>query len=186
MQRPRFFWLPNAISILRLGLVVPYAASFSPAYPLFLKWRLIIAFVIIFADKIDGILARKLRCESRLGSFLDTLADSVFVLVSWLLFYKLGAYPLSFLILLIAPRFVVLGSICALRLFIKKWNIEHLPGDKIGGGVQYFGILWLLAGDVFAISPYATTVLVGVLVINYLGVIFSIFQRAEHLTANDV
>lgn len=170
-------WLPNAISITRLFLIIPYGWLFF--YLSDTRWPFLFAFVIILADKLDGTLARKLNAESKLGTALDTIADDAFLIASWVFFFVQGFYGLAILILILLPRIFVRISALVLRLITKKWHIEHLFGDRLGAIAQYVGILWILAR--FA---HPMEILYGLIVAMYLGAFLSIFKRvrlARHL-----
>lgn len=170
-------WLPNAISIVRLILIIPYGWLFFTIADS--RWPFLFAFVIILADKLDGALARRLNAESKLGTALDTIADDAFLIASWIFFFAKGFYGFALLILILLPRILVRISALILRLITKKWHIEHLFGDRLGAVAQYVGILWILAR-----LAHPMEILYGLIAAMYLGAFLSIFQRtrlAHHL-----
>lgn len=69
--------ISNQLSLLRLILTVP--VIFTLWYDLRIL-TLIIAFVAVLSDYLDGYFARKLNQITELGKFLDPLADKVMVL----------------------------------------------------------------------------------------------------------
>lgn len=70
--------LPNAISVLRAVSVVPVVLLLDP--PAIAMGALAVFALAAMSDAIDGPLARRLGAVSRLGAFLDPLADKVLVL----------------------------------------------------------------------------------------------------------
>jgi cardiolipin synthase len=66
--------LPNLISLARLVLVpVVLRAIWLREY----EWALVWCAVAGFSDGLDGFLARRLRATSRLGAYLDPVADKL-------------------------------------------------------------------------------------------------------------
>lgn len=168
-------WLPNAISLIRLLLVIPYSWLFLTHTDRSLIFGL--AFVIILSDKLDGWLARRFRVESKSGEALDGFADGAFILISWVLFYREGLYDFKFLVLLLAPRILIGISLLLYRALRGQWNAVHFFGGKIGGVANFVVILWLILK-----FPYALPILWIMIFVNYLGVIISELERFKIFT----
>ena len=83
--------IPNAITILRIVLVIPIGV---------LLWqnRHVDAFVLMLiagvSDALDGFLARRFNWLSRLGATLDPLADKFLVACVFIVFTLQGHIPL--------------------------------------------------------------------------------------------
>lgn len=99
-----------------------------------------ISFLVVFAiagltDMLDGIIARKLGCESRAGQLLDSGADLVLAIVMIVKLCPLYAEQLSI--------WVIGGAVLAVYWKIKTWIVGgmtfhrfiamHTPADKIAG-----------------------------------------------------
>ena len=65
-------WLPNSLSLLRLGLGLIF-----PLLPESWRWSVVV--VAAITDMADGETSRLLRAESALGKLLDPIADKVFL-----------------------------------------------------------------------------------------------------------
>jgi len=80
-----FAFIPNLLSIIRIGLVYPILNNI---YLLNYKVSLIIFVVASITDALDGYLARKLNWQSELGKILDPVADKLLlsgvIFVLWL------------------------------------------------------------------------------------------------------
>lgn len=71
-------WLPNAITLSRIVLVMPMVALLW-ASPDIDDYQLVFGLFLLAAltDLLDGWLARRWQCTSAIGAFLDPLADKV-------------------------------------------------------------------------------------------------------------
>ena len=80
-----FAFIPNLLSIIRIGLVYPILNNI---YLLNYKISLIIFVIASITDAMDGYLARKLNWQSELGKILDPVADKLLlsgtIFVLWL------------------------------------------------------------------------------------------------------
>lgn len=134
--------IPNIISILRLLLVIPYTWLFLIDGDRRVIFA--IAFIIILSDKLDGWLARKWRCESRLGEWLDAFSDGAFVLGSWILFFINGVYSKEILTLLLFPRILSMFTVLFYKWRYRTWRTQHFSSNKIAGVANFLMILWLI------------------------------------------
>ena len=127
--------LPNAITILRfLGAVcLLFFGVGSVAF-----WA--IYFVCGISDMVDGYLARKFRCESKIGALLDSLADLVFVACCCYQFLSALAFPRWLWIwggVIVAIK--VINQISALVMY-KKFRFPHTIANKITGVLLVVGV----------------------------------------------
>lgn len=77
IMRPRLFWLPNTLSLSRGILAIPmFMAALNDKWVLGF-WLLVAALV---TDFFDGLAAKKLNAESKLGGNIDRVSD--FILAS--------------------------------------------------------------------------------------------------------
>jgi len=117
--------LPNILTVVRLALVPFFAACF------YLPWRhahmLAAALFGIAAatDWLDGYLARRLNQASRLGAFLDPVADKLMVVI--VLVLLLEARPSPWLAL---PVAVIIGREIAVSA-LREWMAEMGARRKV-------------------------------------------------------
>jgi cardiolipin synthase len=106
--------LPNALSVFRL----------VDAILLFVLWKfslknsifILLIFLGILSDFLDGFLARRLKATSRLGAILDPVADKVFVNTLFLLLYLEKLIPFYFLFaVILRDVLIILGAVILLK-----------------------------------------------------------------------
>jgi cardiolipin synthase len=66
--------LPNAISVVRIALIVPIAVELAHDQ---LQTTLLLVGVVALSDALDGFLARRFGWQTPLGAVLDPLADKL-------------------------------------------------------------------------------------------------------------
>ena len=89
---------------------------------------------------LDGYLARRLRCESKTGALLDSLADLVFVACCCYKLLPVLAFPKWLWIwggLIVAIK--VINQICALVIY-KKCVFPHTIANKATGVLLFVGV----------------------------------------------
>ena len=127
--------LPNAITILRfLGAIcLLFFGVKSNAF-----W--VIYFVCGLSDMLDGNLARKLRCESKTGAILDSLADLDFVACCCYKLIPVLAFPKWLWIwggVIVAIK--AINQISALVMY-KKCVCPHTIANKGTGVLLFVGV----------------------------------------------
>ena len=136
--------VPNALTALRflgaISLLFFEVGSFA-------FW--VIYFACGISDMLDGYLARKLRCESKTGALLDSLADIVFVACCCYKLIPVLAFPNGLWIwggAIIAIK--VINQISALALY-KKCRFPHTIANKMTGFLLFVGVpLTLFLGSI--------------------------------------
>lgn len=94
---------PNLLSILRIILAPAFLFLFLSEDALYKKLSLVIFFIAIITDWVDGWHARKYGVVSKFGIFLDPLADKILTSAAFIGLYILGIMPL-WMVLIIVVR----------------------------------------------------------------------------------
>lgn len=133
--------LPNAITLMRIILLVPFAMYlFDRRY----QAALIILFVAAVSDSIDGFLARRFGWRSWFGSVADPLADKLLLVVSYVSFGFLDIMPGWLVGIVLGRDAVIVGGSFA------YWRITgHFEGNptwlgKISTFVAMTAAVWTL------------------------------------------
>ena len=126
-------YVPNALSISRV-IAAAFLFTFDSFYdPVFLTIYIYCA----FSDFIDGKIARKFHCESKLGAALDSIGDGMTYIPLLVILVKQRMVPGFIVIWLVADILLaLLGAFIALGRF-KKFFIPHTYVGKLLGAVIF-------------------------------------------------
>lgn len=104
-------WLPNALTAIRLLLVLPIMALLAWGGAAAHWWAFGLFLVAALTDYFDGWAARRFDCASNIGLFLDPLADKVFanLLLVYLACRAPDWVPLWMVLPLLGREFAVQG-----------------------------------------------------------------------------
>jgi cardiolipin synthase len=138
--------LPNFLTILRIFMVPLFAYLILNQR---MSWALSVFAVASITDGLDGYIARVYDLKTRLGSFLDPLADKLLLLTSYILLGILGHLPIWLTYVVVARDMVILSGIIYLYLTNKQLEFSPTILGKITTFVQLFTILLLLFSDLY-------------------------------------
>lgn len=122
-----FLLVPNLLSLLRIGIVLPFVlALHARNYPL-VFFTLIIGIV---SDALDGYFARKLNQITELGKILDPLADKIGIGALVLVLITDFHFPIWLAVVIIARDVLILiGS------FILSTRVQSVPPSNFLGKI---------------------------------------------------
>lgn len=156
-------WLPNAITIFRIALIVPVVllienGRFGGALLLFLLAGL--------SDGLDGFLAKRFAWHSRLGALLDPLADKFLIAGTYATLAHIGQIPLWLAAIVVLRDVVIVGGATAYNFLIAPIQGDPTRVSKLNTGLELLFVIAVLSLAAFAWPPpLAVTVLgAGVLV----------------------
>lgn len=157
-------YIPNTLTIIRLLSVIPYVLFFIKRDYLF---ALLIFLFAGFTDILDGLLARKYKCVSKLGSMLDPAADKVLIITSLILLYSINLLPLFFVILLISRDIIIVLGVFLVQL-MSRINIkyESLFLSKVNTVLQLLFIIMMLTILNIKINPSLAETSIHILFLN--------------------
>jgi cardiolipin synthase len=149
--------LPNLLTAARL-LAAPYVLYllWTASYGTALVW-----FAIASAtDVLDGLLARRLRAVSRIGSFLDPIADKVLLSGSFLMLGLKGIIPISLTILVLGRDFMIL---CFAVVALARKTRRDFPPSVWGKASTAAQIAYVLfaAGHEAGLTPMTVMTALG-------------------------
>jgi len=164
--------VPNLLSLIRLALV-PVTMT------LIFKAKMIAALVVFalaeITDMVDGFIARKYNLISKVGIFLDPLADKLMSVGVVLSFTICRIMPLPVIIILMVKELLMLiGGI----IIMKKGY--SAPSNKLGKACAFIMNLAIATGF-FCIYPAWAKIYPYVI---YVGLAFSVLAMVQYLLKN--
>jgi cardiolipin synthase (CMP-forming) len=110
----RIFTVPNQLTFLRLGFLPFFIIAIR--YSRY-DWALGLLIAAGLSDALDGVLARKMNQKTRLGSFLDPIADKLLLSSSYFMLALKGKIA-WWLTILVLGRDVLILTACAVILLV--------------------------------------------------------------------
>jgi CDP-diacylglycerol--glycerol-3-phosphate 3-phosphatidyltransferase len=108
-EKKRVLNLPNAITLLRIGIIPVLFSLLQSPGP---SGSLVIACIFVVAsltDLLDGYIARKYQIVTTMGKFLDPIADKLVVNTAMILMIPIGRIPAWIVAIIIIRDFTVDG-----------------------------------------------------------------------------
>ncbi len=142
--------LPNIISIFRIFLVLPIAYYLHHE-----SWRvaLVLIFIAGLSDALDGFLARRFHWQSRLGSFLDPIADKLLLIVIFVSLAIKELIPIWLAVIVVARDAIIVSGAGYYQWKTHKLEMSPLISSKINTAMQVIFVLGLLFHLVVAPLP---------------------------------
>jgi cardiolipin synthase len=168
-------YLPNALTVLRMLLVVPLAWLIREGW---YERALLVAACAGATDALDGLLAKRYGWQSWLGGVLDPLADKLMLLACFLSLSLIGAHPVWLSVLVIGRDVVIVAGAVAYHHLIGRLNAQPTPLSKFTTVVQIFYVLaqllhltrWFDLPLLTAVLMWATVVCTVVSGLQYVAV----------------
>lgn len=139
--------IPNVITIVRI-LLVPLLAI------LLLEGKFALALLVFLvagvSDGLDGLLARLLRQQTRLGAILDPLADKALLVTAFVLLAVLQTVPAWLAVLVVSRDLLILGGIAVLLLNDREVVFQPSLVSKLTTFSQLVTVAFFLGQDYLA------------------------------------
>lgn len=139
-------WIPNALTFLRLLLIVPFAmALYGQQY----RIALMVFFVAAASDAFDGFLARHYNWQSRVGAIADPLADKALLITTYLMLTLTGVLPGWLFWLILGRDLLIVSGGLAFHYLIGRFDMKPSMPGKLNTLLQILvalAIIILLAG----------------------------------------
>ena len=150
--------IPNLITVCRILLVYPVVRLMLAGR---LDWALGLFILAGVSDGVDGFLAKYFHWESRLGSYLDPLADKLLLVCSYVTLAWLGYIPVWLEILVVARDVVIFGGAVAYYFLLHPFEGQPLLISKLNTFLQLFLVFAVLVHQ--AVLPLSEVFLTGLI-----------------------
>ncbi|MBS4059960.1 MAG: CDP-diacylglycerol--glycerol-3-phosphate 3-phosphatidyltransferase [Bacteroidetes bacterium] len=135
------FTIPNALTFVRIIIIPIFVMSLLHRK---FHYALILFVVAAVTDLLDGFLARVTNQKTRLGAFLDPLADKFLLLTSFILFAFYGWLPDWITITVISRDFIVVAGWFILFLLTQNRKVDPSIIGKLANAFQAILISYIL------------------------------------------
>jgi cardiolipin synthase len=130
--------LPNALTLLRIALVVPLAWMIHEAR---YGEAVVVAAVAGLTDALDGFLAKHLGWQSWLGGVLDPIADKLMLVACFVTLGVVGAHPDWLTWLVVGRDVVIVAGAVAWHNLIGRIHAQPTRLSKLTTVVQIVYVL---------------------------------------------
>ena len=148
--------IPNLLTILRVLL--------TPVLVIFLLQDRLIAALVVFivagiTDGLDGLIARLYRQKSRLGAFLDPLADKVLLATTYVLLAVKSLVPSWLTVIVLSRDVLILLGIFVLFMQDLPFEIRPTIASKLTTCSQIFTAVVTMASAIATPHPLLKSIL---------------------------
>jgi CDP-diacylglycerol--glycerol-3-phosphate 3-phosphatidyltransferase len=178
--------IPNQLTIVRLFLTVLFVAARESS----MMWGATVAAIAfalaVLSDYLDGVLARRLQCETDFGRLMDPLADKVLIAAALVLLAWSHDIPAWAAIILISRDFLITG--------LRQLALSHgtiLAADPAGktktaSQMMMIGFFLLrdAIGEGMGLATWPTWIITTGQVLIAASVILSIYSGWRYASAN--
>ncbi len=150
--------IPNWICIFRIVLIAPILVLLTRSE---FQFALLLVAIAAFSDALDGYLAKRFDWTSRLGGFLDPLADKFLLVAIFLVLTGSGLIPVWLTAVVIGRDLaIVIGG------FTYQWLIGEVYADptwisKVNTFLQLMFVLCVVAQEGFALPGELVLLILG-------------------------
>ena len=163
-------WIPNAISIMRIALIVPILLLFVNDE---FGWALTLFLIAGMSDGVDGYIAKRFHWNTRLGAFLDPAGDKLLVAWSYGTLAYLGYIPVWLAIIVILRDVIIVSGSFMYHYLVRRLEGEPTRISKLNTALEFMFLVVVIwrAGfewpDRITITILGTSVFVTVVISGY-------------------
>jgi cardiolipin synthase len=150
MSRMKVLSIPNSITFIRIVIIPVFVTALVYNR---VDYALFLFIVASISDMLDGLLARMTNQQTRLGAFLDPLADKFLLMTSFILFSVYGWIPMWMTITVISRDLIVTLGWLLLYLLYNITKVEPSLTGKAAIAAQLVLIAYALFSRTFRGLP---------------------------------
>lgn len=143
-------WLPNAISVTRMLLVLPAAWSIVRRND---ELALTLIIVAALSDALDGLLAKRFGWVTRAGAILDPLADKLFVAGSFVAASWAGLVPVWITVIVIGRDVIIVAGALFYRWQVGEFRPQPSVLSKVNTFLQLLLVLAVVLQHYLHVVP---------------------------------
>lgn len=155
-------WLPNAISIMRIMLILPILALFIGEE---FGWALALFVIAGLSDSVDGYIAKKYGWDTRLGAFLDPAGDKLLVAWSFGTLAYLGHLPIWLAVIVILRDVIIVAGSFMYHYLVSRLEGQPTFISKLNTGLEFAFLIFVISREGFGWPDDITITIVGAAVL---------------------
>jgi cardiolipin synthase len=144
--------IPNFLTLMRIFLT-PLLIWFLLDHKL--NQALVVFFIAGMTDGLDGLIARLLNQKSKLGAYLDPLADKLLLVSSFILLAWLSKVPNWLVIITVSRDLMIMMGIMTLQFHDVPVEMKPSATSKATTLIQLITVLAVLASDLLRLPHWA-------------------------------
>jgi cardiolipin synthase len=148
--------IPNLLTLARIFLTPLLAWLLLSEW---MRAAFLVFFVAGMTDALDGLIARVLGQKSRLGAYIDPLADKLLLVTSFLLLWKIGEIPLWLMLITVGRDALILGGLFILLACQVKFEIQPIASSKLTTLFELGTVFALLGRSIVELSGWTYSAL---------------------------
>lgn len=133
--------VPNALTIIRILLIPLFLYKIIQGEMVFAT---VVYLTAAITDGLDGFIARVWQLQTKLGTFLDPMADKLLITTSFLVLSILKIIPLWLALAVISRDFIIVSGSLLVYLMKHELTIKPQPIGKVTTFFQFSYILVVL------------------------------------------
>jgi cardiolipin synthase len=175
-----FIFIPNLLSIVRIGLVYPILHNILMNNFLI---SLVYFLIASLTDALDGFLARRMNWQTYLGTILDPVADKL-LLSGTILFLWFNSYIPFYIFVIFIGRDVaiLLGAAVHMTLIESETPLPNILG-KLTTGLQIAYIIVVFIFEIFNIDFSLAALDIFIIIVTLLSLF--VYARNWFLNINE-
>ena len=155
-------WLPNAISLFRIALIVPVLILIRDER---FDLALMLFFLAGFSDGLDGYLAKRFDWHSRIGTLLDPVADKLLMAGTYITLAWTGHIPMWMAGIVVFRDLVIIGGATAYNFLIRPVEGEPTRISKLNTVLELLFIVFVLSRAAFSWPDAISVTVIGAAVL---------------------
>jgi cardiolipin synthase len=141
--------IPNIITLMRFFLVPAIIFAMLSDR---MGWAFAGFLIAGISDGVDGFIARQFNQRSKLGAYLDPVADKLLLVSVFVVLGFMGGLPLWLVIAAVSRDALIVGAVLISSLMGHPVDIRPVFVSKANTAVQIVLAAWVLAESAFAMA----------------------------------
>ncbi len=151
-------WLPNAVSITRIVLVVPIVALLLSRE---FDWAFALILIAGFSDGVDGYLAKRFGWNTRLGAILDPAGDKLLIAGCFATLAYLALIPIWLATIVILRDVVIVAGSILVNFLVTRLTGDPTRISKLNTVFELMFLLFVISRAGFGWPDQITVTILG-------------------------